>query len=41
VGPYFFDGTVTGKSYLEMLCEVVSPELENSPLYDNTEIVWQ
>jgi hypothetical protein len=25
VGPYLFDGTVTGKSYLEMLREVVLP----------------
>jgi hypothetical protein len=41
VCPYFFDGTVTGESYLEMLREVVLPELENSPLYDNTEIIWQ
>jgi hypothetical protein len=24
-----------------MLREVVLPELENSPLYDNTEIIWQ
>jgi hypothetical protein len=24
-----------------MLHEVVLPELENSPLYDNTEIIWQ
>jgi hypothetical protein len=38
VGPYFFYDTVTGESYLEMLHEVVLPELENSPLYDNTEI---
>jgi hypothetical protein len=28
VGPYFFDGTVTGESYLEMLHEVVLPELD-------------
>jgi hypothetical protein len=28
VGPYFFDGTVTGESYLEMLRAVVLPELE-------------
>jgi hypothetical protein len=41
VGPYFFDSTVTRESYLEMLHEVVLPELENSPLYDNTEIIWQ
>jgi hypothetical protein len=41
MGPYFFDGTVTGEAYLEMLCEVVLPELENSPLQDNTEIIWQ
>jgi hypothetical protein len=41
MGPYFFDGTVTGESYLEMLREVVLPELENSPSYDNTEIIWQ
>jgi hypothetical protein len=36
-----FDGTVTGQSYLEMLCKVVLPELEKSPLFDNTEIIWQ
>jgi hypothetical protein len=41
VGPYFFDGTLTGESYLEMLCEVVLTELENSPLYDDNEIIWQ
>jgi hypothetical protein len=41
VGPYFSDGTVTEESYLEMLCEVVLPELENSPLYDNAEIILQ
>jgi hypothetical protein len=41
VGPYFFDGTVTGESYLEMLREVVLPKLENIPLYDNTEFIWQ
>jgi hypothetical protein len=36
MGPYLFDDTVTGESYLEMLHEVVLPELENIPLYDNT-----
>jgi hypothetical protein len=36
-----FYGTVTGESYLKMLREVVLPELENSSLYDNTEIIWQ
>jgi hypothetical protein len=41
VGPYFFDGTVTGESYLEMLREVVLPRLQNSPLYDNIKIIWQ
>jgi hypothetical protein len=41
MGPYFLYGTVTGESYLEMLREVVLPELENIPLYDNTEIIWQ
>jgi hypothetical protein len=41
VGAYFFYDTVTGESYLEMLREVVLHELENSPLYDNTEIIWQ
>jgi hypothetical protein len=41
VGPFFSDGTVTEESYLEMLCEAVLPELENSPLYDNTEIILQ
>jgi hypothetical protein len=41
VGPYFFDGTVTGESCLEMLREVVLPELQNRPLHDNTEIIWQ
>jgi hypothetical protein len=41
VGPYFFDGTVTGESCLEMLREVILPELEYSSLYDNTEIIWQ
>jgi hypothetical protein len=41
VGPYFFDGTVAGESYLEMLREFVFPELENSQLYDNNEIIWQ
>jgi hypothetical protein len=41
VGPYFFDGTVTGESYFEMLREVVLPELDNSSLYDNNEIIWQ
>jgi hypothetical protein len=41
VGPYFFDGTVTGESYLEMLREVVLPQLWNSPLYDNIKIIWQ
>jgi hypothetical protein len=39
VGPYLFDDTVTGESYLEMLPEVVLPELENSPFYDNTEVM--
>jgi hypothetical protein len=34
----FFDGTVTGESYLEMLREVVLPELENSPLYNTLRI---
>jgi hypothetical protein len=24
-----------------VLHEVVLPELENSPLYDNTEVIWQ
>jgi hypothetical protein len=41
VGPYFFDDTITGGSYLEMLHEVLLPKLENSPLYNNTEITWQ
>jgi hypothetical protein len=38
-GPLIFDGTVTVESYLEVLHEVVLPELENSPLYDNTEVI--
>jgi hypothetical protein len=41
VGPYFFYGTLTGESYLEMLREVVLPELEKSPLHGNTDIIWQ
>jgi hypothetical protein len=41
VGSYFFDDTVTGESYLEILREVVLPELENRPLYDNTGMFWQ
>jgi hypothetical protein len=41
MGSYFFDGTVTGESYLEILREVVLPELENRPLYDNTGMFWQ
>jgi hypothetical protein len=40
-GSLLFDGTVTGESYLEMVREVVLPELENRPLYDYTEIIWQ
>jgi hypothetical protein len=39
--PYFSDSTVTGELYLDMLHEVVLPELENSPLYDITDIIWQ
>jgi hypothetical protein len=41
VGPYFFYGAVSVESYLEVLYEVVLPELENSPLYDNTEVICQ
>jgi hypothetical protein len=41
VGPYFFAGTVTGESYFDMLREAVLPELEDIPLYDNTEIIRQ
>lgn len=29
--PYFFEGSVISNSYIEMLREVVFPELENSP----------
>jgi hypothetical protein len=32
---------LTVESYLEMLREVVLSELENSPLYDNTDIISQ
>jgi hypothetical protein len=41
VSPYFFYGTVTGESYLEMLREVVLLELENNLSYNSTEIIWQ
>lgn len=41
VGPYFFNGTVTGASYLEMLQDVVLPELQNNPLFENTNFIWQ
>lgn len=41
VGPYFFNDTVRGDSYLEMLQDTVFPELQNNPLYENTNLIWQ
>lgn len=41
VGPYFFEGTVTAEKYLEMLQDVVLPELENNPLHANVSFIWQ
>jgi hypothetical protein len=38
---HFFSFSVTGESHLEMLCEVVLPELRKRLLYDKTEIIWQ
>lgn len=41
VGPYFFNSTVTGDSDLGMLQKTVLCELQNSPLFKNTNIIWQ
>jgi hypothetical protein len=42
VGPYFFfEGTITADAYLEMLRDVVLPELENSPQYEDVTLIWQ
>ncbi len=40
IGPYFFEKTVTGENYAEMLEEVVLPEFQNSPIYDFPRLIW-
>ncbi len=40
IGPYFFDSTVTGPVYLEMLREV-KIELKNTPIFQGRRIIWQ
>lgn len=42
IGPYFFENTVNGERYAEMLVEIVSPELKNSPVFEPfQELIWQ
>lgn len=41
VGPFFFDGTVTGLRYREMLEEAVIPELKHAPQFADKEIIFQ
>lgn len=40
-GSLFFEGSFTSNSYIEMLWEVVFPELENSPFYNMQTLIWQ
>lgn len=35
VGPYFFDGTIIFKKYFDMLRDIVIPQLQNNPIYEN------
>lgn len=40
IGPYFFDATVTGESYLQMLGDYLLPELHLQGI-DSQEIFFQ
>lgn len=40
IGPYFYDGTVNGPKYLEMLVEV-KIELDNNDIFHGKQIIWQ
>jgi len=39
IGPFFFEGTVTGEAYLEMLCSSILPVIR--VLYENSEVFYQ
>jgi len=39
MGPFFFEGTVTGEAYLEMLCSSILPAVRAR--YENSEVFYQ
>jgi len=39
IGPFFFEGTVTGEAYLEMLHSSILPAIR--ALYENNEVFYQ
>jgi len=39
LGPYFFPATVTGKSFLKIMQEEMTPSLKT--LYEDTEVIFQ
>lgn len=39
IGPFFFDGNVTGEKYLEMLENVILPQLRQQPVF--RKMIWQ
>jgi len=39
IGPFFFEGTITGEAYLEMLCASILPAVH--ALYENSEVFYQ
>ena len=39
IGPFFFEGTVTGEAYLEMLCSSILPAIR--ALHENSEVFYQ
>lgn len=41
IGPYFFEGSVTGHTYVHMLQEVLNPYLENMPLSNYNDVYFQ
>jgi len=39
IGPFFFEGTVTGEMYLEMQCSSILPAIH--AFYENSEVFFQ
>lgn len=41
IGHFFFESTVNGENYAQMLEEVVLPEVKNSPRFNYPNVIWQ